>query len=207
MNDDTLRQAYARHVAGRAPDRRDSCPSPEALLAVVERTGPEPDRLATLDHAMSCASCGRELELLRVAAAAGEGSAARTRRFIQGPARFAAAAAILVAFATIATVTLRRNDGSILRGGDIALVSPVGIVVQVPVLLTWRRSPDATIYEVEVLSPAGDSAFAAVTRDTSLVLPAAATTAAGEYVWLVRARLTDGGQATSAPRRFTLRQP
>ena len=40
------------------------CPSPEAMLALLQREGPESERLATLEHVMSCPACHREYEWL-----------------------------------------------------------------------------------------------------------------------------------------------
>ena len=58
-----LQELYARRVArqGTAP----GCPTPEAILALVRREGGEHERLATLEHVMSCAACHREYEWLQ----------------------------------------------------------------------------------------------------------------------------------------------
>ena len=65
LGDARLRDAYAQAVALRREQSRSACASPDALLAVVRREGREDIRLATLDHALACPDCGRELELLR----------------------------------------------------------------------------------------------------------------------------------------------
>ena len=49
MNDDRLRHAYQAMLQHRQPGPRESCPSPEELRALVERTDEEPARLARLD--------------------------------------------------------------------------------------------------------------------------------------------------------------
>ena len=66
IDDELLRTAYAVHLR-RDADRVEAsvCPSPEALLALVRREGAEADRLAVLDHVMSCAHCRAEFDLLR----------------------------------------------------------------------------------------------------------------------------------------------
>ena len=65
MNDDALRRSYARHLADRGVSGRERCVPPEALLAVLERSGNDAARLATLDHVGACAACARDLDLLR----------------------------------------------------------------------------------------------------------------------------------------------
>lgn len=59
-----LRELYSRRVAARGDGGGNSCVTPEALIAVVRREGPEADRLATLDHVMACAACHRDYEWL-----------------------------------------------------------------------------------------------------------------------------------------------
>ncbi|HEY0776919.1 MAG TPA: hypothetical protein VGD56_03035, partial [Gemmatirosa sp.] len=74
MTDDQLREAYAAHLRTRDPGTRAdpaACVSPEDLLALVRREGPEPHRLAVLDHVMQCERCRTEFELLRAVEAAG----------------------------------------------------------------------------------------------------------------------------------------
>jgi len=45
-----------------------ACPDPDRLEALVERAGPEVDRLRDLDHVMACSGCLEEFELLRAIA-------------------------------------------------------------------------------------------------------------------------------------------
>ena len=53
MNDDRLREVYGAALKrGRAGGGAQHA-SPEAIAALARREGPESDRLATLDHAMS----------------------------------------------------------------------------------------------------------------------------------------------------------
>ena len=214
MTDDELRHAYATHLADRALPGRARCASPEALLALVERRGSEVDRLATLDHATSCETCRRDLELLRAVHRAGETSASRLAlrwgSWVPGPrVRLAAAAVLVIAIGSVATMTLRRPD-AVMRGGPPALrlVSPAdSVLTGEPVTLTWRSAPGADRYDVELLSLTGDSIFSASTPDTVLAVPAdVVVLVGGEYLWSVRAMLRDGTHATSAPLRFRLRQ-
>src|SRR5574338_999471 len=56
------RPSHTLGAMPRSPSRAD-CPDPEVLLAAVERTAPEAERMRTINHAMTCADCGEELEL------------------------------------------------------------------------------------------------------------------------------------------------
>ncbi len=201
MNDSELRLAYARRLAR---DRRAAaaCPSPEALVALVEKQGSEPERLATLDHAMSCDACRRDLELLRSVDAA--------RVAIEGDRgaplwRWAAAAGVVLAIAGVTTLSLRGRE-SAMRGGAPLLVTPSASIPATPSpQFVWRRTADAVDYRLELLSAAGDSIYATLTSDTALTLPTNVMLArGGEYIWQVHARFNDGTQAATAPLRFRI---
>ncbi|HET7240096.1 MAG TPA: hypothetical protein VFI77_02985, partial [Gemmatimonadales bacterium] len=58
-----LGRLYRRRVAARSVSAI-GCVSPEAMLALLEREGLESERLATLEHVMSCPDCHREYEWL-----------------------------------------------------------------------------------------------------------------------------------------------
>jgi hypothetical protein len=207
MTDERLRQAYARHLASLPPGGRERCVPPEALLALAQREGTEAERVATLDHAMVCDACRRDLELFRSVARAGAATAG-TRRVPRwfSPQLAAAAAVLLVVGGSLAVLVLRRTGETALRGGtrDIVLVSPEGSVpAGEAVTLVWRGAGGGVRYEVELLSATGDSIYATATTDTALTLPGSVALAAGgEYVWSVRAVLPDGRQAGAVPRRF-----
>ena len=64
MTEEDLVRLYRRGTA-RETRGRDGCVSLEALLAVVEKRGTENERLRAINHAMACAECAEELELLR----------------------------------------------------------------------------------------------------------------------------------------------
>jgi hypothetical protein len=207
MNEDELRRAYARHLAS-ARQSRAGCPGPDALAALAQQRGDEGQRLATLDHAMSCVDCRRDLELLRSVMAAGKRLEPTARGVTAWPWRLAAAAGLVLAVGGVATVALRERGETVFRGGalEVALVSPEGSVAPAPALtLTWRRTPGATGYQVELVGARGDSIYAAATPDTSLILPTGVVLEAGqEYLWTVRARLADRTQVGSTPLRFRI---
>jgi hypothetical protein len=216
MKDDELRRAYATWLERRPTAGRVGCVSPEALLAVVERRGAEPERLATLDHTMACAECRRDLEVLRAIAVAGAGLGGGVARWrlswMTAPGlRLAATVALMVAAGGAAMWLARRGgDTAAFRsgpGGDgVTAISPSGEVQLVQAqTMTWHRTAGALRYQVELLTLAGDSVFAASTADTMLPLPFSVALETGrEYLWTVRAQLGDGTQAAAAPLRFRI---
>jgi len=72
--DADLRARYQAAIVERRANPRTSCPTPDALQALITRTGDEMARLDVLDHVMGCADCHHEFELLRAIAAAETGA-------------------------------------------------------------------------------------------------------------------------------------
>lgn len=218
MTDDAaLRDAYRELMAARAPRDRSACPSPETLLAVVERRGDEASRLATLDHVMRCADCRRDFDLLRAAAAsareAGEGDAgadAPTLHVVRGGAgtarrfpmrTFAVAAGLVVA---VGVGLLSWHPGvqqPLLRGDEhtVVLLAPEARA-DGGALLRWRTVPGAAAYRVEVFTPAGRTVVADTVSDSTFVLPAADVN--GEMRWMVTALHGDGHEVHSRAERI-----
>ena len=208
MNEGDLVRLYQRGTANRRDAARVGCVPPEALLAVVEQQGSEEERLASINHAMTCADCGEELELLRAT------------RVVRDRARIPhggfALAASLVLVAGLGYYTLARRgspepavDSAVMRGvtGDIQLVSPAGDVQRVDSLV-WRSMPGVTSYVVEVRREDGTLVTRAATTDTSFVVPDSARVAPGNDVyWTVSARLSDGSELRSAARRVRVTTP
>jgi hypothetical protein len=208
MTDEQLREAYAQAVERRGGTERDRCPTPEALLALARRQGPEGDRLATLDHAMACPACRDEFELLRsIERAGGEGAheaveQIRWRRY----ASVAIAASALLAVSLGPGRQLWERDDDPTRGGadEVTAVAPAAdaVVSGAPVTFTWRAVSGTRGYTLEVLTAAGAVAVSRETADTTLVLTAPPALAPGEYHWWVRAQAEDGSERRSAARRL-----
>ena len=199
MNEGDFVRLYQRGTANRRDAARVGCVPPEALLAVVEQQGSEEERLASINHAMTCADCGEELELLRAT------------RVVRDRARIPhggfAVAASLVLVAGLGYYTLARRgspepavDSAVMRGvtGDVQRVDS----------LVWRSMPGVTSYVVEVRREDGTLVTRAATTDTSFVVPDSARVAPGNDVyWTVSARLSDGSELRSAARRVRVTTP
>jgi hypothetical protein len=178
-------------------------------LALAQRQGTEEARLATLDHAMACGACRKDLELLRSVVQA-EGTTARRGLAWWGAPQLVAAAVLLVAAGTVGGILLRQSDEARFRAPpEVVLISPMGDVPATgPVELTWRAVPASVRYDLDVLTADGDSVFVAQVTDTSIAIRIGGRLVpGGEYVWTVRALRMDGSQATGAPGRFRLLNP
>ena len=215
LDDGRLRDAYLRAVEARVAADRADCPTAEALLHVVRREGSEDVRLATLDHALSCAECRRELELLRSIEKAGRAGAARAVDGI----RWRRAATVALAASAVLAISLgpgrrpwRRSDESLVRGGaaGISLTSPAtgaSAVIGAPVTFTWHPVPSARRYVIELFAPDGALALRGQTADTTLTLVVPGGLAAGQYGWWVSAQTEDGARVSSDARPLLLRTP
>ena len=120
MTETRMQQLYSRRVAARGAGA--DCVTPEAILAVVRREGPEEERLGTLEHVMSCSACHREYEWLVAVDQAGleaedaaEAGAAPRRAWWRGGAPLALAASIAVVVGA-AVVLSRTNRTEGVRG-------------------------------------------------------------------------------------------
>jgi hypothetical protein len=201
VNETRLRDVYAEVMArSEAPDRR-ACVTPEQISALVERQSSEAERLALLDHVMSCRACLKEFELLRAIRAA----APRARRSYRVLA--IAATVFLMAGATLVWSTVLRDgqptDIPRSVSAQLTLVSPVeGATVSAPVRFVWEPVAGASDYEVQVFDAEGIVVFSSTITATTVPLEMEASLAAGEYRWLVLAEMQDGGQVRAAARRF-----
>ena len=171
-----LKEAYQAHLARSRRDRA-SCPSPEAIQALVRREGDETTRLATLDHVMSCGECRTELDLLRTVEEAGQRSgavAAPGRRRWVMPAALAATLLLAVGLGRLA---LKPSEDTVRSGdtGRVELIAPgAEVPAGAPVSFAWRPVEGASRYRLEVLNASGDLAIEAETHDTALTSDSAA---------------------------------
>ena len=197
LSDEELRALYAAHAAD-SPDTPH--PDPDELAdAALGRGSPEV-RLGVFDHALTCARCRKELDLLETAADTGR---TLQRRAFQTRAILAAAAAIVVAvglsltsgslkelWRSPATESERGASADDSRPRTITLVSPAGAVAPgATPRLAWRSVPGVTSYTVEVV---GDSGLVLRTETTDTVLASASLARGRNYQWRVSATAPDG---------------
>ena len=170
--------------------------------------GSEAERLALLEHVLTCPTCGPELDLLR---AASEGARAAERRM---PAsRWLALAAMAILVVGIGALVLRGRSvtpaADVMRGNRraLSLIEPAaGDRIAAPVHVTWHAIDGATTYRVELLSTSGELVAAWNTADTSAAIPDTAHVRANEQydVW-VRATLADRTEVSSPIVRFSVK--
>lgn len=215
--DDRLREAYARAVDARTVAQRAGCVAPEALLGLVRREGREVERLATLDHAMSCAACRDEFELLRALERSGAPEVQQAVdgiRWKRNLSMAVAASAILAVGLGPARRLLDEGREDVMRsaGSAITLVSPdEGASATAAggdsLTFVWRPVTGAERYVVELLAADGTSALRAQTTDTMYRSAPDRPLDAGEYRWWVLAQAGDGTERRSDARRFIVRAP
>ena len=200
--DQQLQDAYRDLLRQRRRDRA-GCPLPEVLVGLIEQRGSEAERLATLDHVMSCAGCRADFDLMRTVAA-GQAVPVRPGRW---PLAAAAAVALLMSGSLLfAALRARNSREDVVRGAadGVELVSPLGDAHDRPVTFTWRKAPGPARYSLEVFTAAGDAVYATDVTDTSVVLPASVSLQAGTtYHWWVLVRTADGAEVRSPPVAFT----
>lgn len=207
LTDEQLRELYARAVAARRDPTRAACPTPDALLAAVGREGPEQRRLATLDHALGCADCRQELELLRAIETSRRNSAGtvvRGRRWMAPRYLLLAASIVLLAAIAVWQRVDRASPAEVFRGSaaGVAVIAPLpdATIANDSLTFAWHPVPGARRYAVEVTTSHDSISVTRETADTTISL-GERSLPAGDYSWWVRAQL-DGGESRSTVRRF-----
>jgi hypothetical protein len=195
--DERLRSLYAAAAAD-SPDTPH--PDPERLAEAARGRGSETSRLAVLDHAMTCAQCRRDLDLVRSAVRAGQ----RLQRDQLVTRSLLAVAAVVVVAVTLSFAGRgslahfwRPPTADTERGGNdsestaVELVAPLGPVPpNATPALVWRRVPGATSYLVEIIHDGGLAVLRTATPDTSLAWPSLPR--GQSYRWRVSATSPDG---------------
>src|SRR5512133_1781425 len=126
MSDTRLQELYAQAMGRRSGATAAGCVTPEQLLQLALREGPEADRLTLLDHVMGCPDCQRELDLLRAVESAGRQiTRDRPVRSIGRRVPLALAASMLILVGA-GLLIRNRSAGDTLRGGggQLTLLSP-----------------------------------------------------------------------------------
>lgn len=218
MSDEKLRELYARATSAKPNLRRADCPTPEALEALAKREGSEDQRLATLDHAMACADCRHELELLRAIEQAGRAQtgASPVRARWRRPFVLAVGTALAAGLALVAVLgpwsarQSSREPTVVMRGAptDVRLAAPAAdtmVSAERGITFVWRAVPDARRYSLEVLTPGGAVRARRETTDTSVAI-SGAELGTGDLRWTVTAQV-NGGELHSPTRRVRVGRP
>jgi hypothetical protein len=205
-NDERLRLAYGASLEDAAPGARtgaQSHPEPEALVALVERSGSEAHRLEVLDHVMACDACRRDLDLIRASLVAA--GVPRQRTWFRSPSigLMAIAATLVIAAGVRLFVASGEPDaGSLMRGGSAVSTYPVRWLPSVGAGLAWRPTDGAASYRIEVVDDAGAAVVDSTMRDTTLLVLDSVVRNRRGLSWSVTAILADGSAVTSLPIRL-----
>ena len=205
VNDKELRAIYGGVMRPRGRSRHSACPEPEAILALVRRTGPEESRLATLDHVMSCADCRSEFDLVRSIELAGaEAGAARPGRRWMTPLALAASVLLALVIGRYALPGTPERD--VVRSAEgerlTLLAPPPEAATGSPLLFAWHPIAGAGRYRLEVMNAAGEVVLEAETADTAVVVQSAANLEPGEYQWWVGATAPADARSSLRPLRL-----
>jgi hypothetical protein len=219
FTDDELRAAFAPALRDAPTPHGPTCPTPEALRAAASGESPGAEQLRTLDLALGCAACRRELALLYAVSGAHATPARESGRVAGGIGRwprlvpFALAASLVIAAGLAGVDRWRqRTPEDALRAGMVATdPSPVApaegatLRAAAPIAFAWRAVPGTLHYTVEVVATDGTVVLTAQTADTTFAAPSLAAATPGEYRWSVRAASDDGSTRRSAARRLVVR--
>jgi hypothetical protein len=199
-NDERLRLAYRASLEQRAAATRGSHPDPQALVALVERSGSEASRLEVLDHVMSCDACRRELDLVRASITAS--GVPRQATWLRSPSiglMAIAATLLIVAGVRLYTTSQDAEAGPRMRGGSGVATYPVRWLPTIGAGLAWRPTIGAEHYRIEVIDESGTALVDSTTRDTTFVVVDSLVRNRRGVTWSVTATLGDGSTVTSLP--------
>jgi hypothetical protein len=203
MSDEELRAAYRAALERRRPPGRAECVPEGRLQAVLEGRLAEAERLATLEHAASCAACREELELLRALSAAASAGGARA---LPRRRALALAASVVLLLAGGALVGRVLRAPPVVRGpaDQVRLLAPAeSVAAAAPLTFSWEAVAGASRYRVQVTDASGALVFETTTRGTTAALPdSVRLVPGGAYAWWVEATLAGGGAGSSAVRRL-----
>jgi hypothetical protein len=202
-NDERLRSAYGAALEQGGRTSRGSHPEPEALVALVERSGSEAVRLELLDHVMSCDPCRHELDLVRASLAAA--GVRRRPTWFRSPSvglMALAATLLLVAGVRLYVASQDTDAGPRLRGGSAISTLPVRWLPNIGAGLSWQPTAGAESYRLEVVDESGTAVVDSTMRDTTFMLADSLVRNRRGITWSVTATLGDGSTVTSLPLRL-----
>jgi hypothetical protein len=201
INDEKLRAAYEQGLPDGADRPVLDDLAAERLRRLVEREGPEAERLHTVDGLLSTAGGRVDLDIVLAASRA-------ARQRARPAIWWRAAAGVLIAAGAWGAWLTRPDQPQQLRGPDespINLVAPRGLQVSAD-RFVWRALAGIERYTLVVVDTAGAEVFASETSDTSVVLPDSVHLSRGQrYLWWVQARTPLGESVTAVTQQFQIR--
>ena len=202
MSDEALRDVYARIMRQRDATGRADAVSVEAMQAVLERTGPEEDRVRTLDTIMQDQHTRADFEILR---AAYETAPRRASAF---PIPYAIAAALILVVGVQSWLQVRSTPPEAVRGASqtVSVESPGATVAAgAQPRFIWHRVSDVHAYSLQLTDTDGNLVYSSVTPDTIAALPDSVRLAPErDYRWWVEADRATGGPIRSAVQSLRL---
>lgn len=206
IQDRAMREAYQALLAERADRPLPDMPV-ERILALVEGTASEAERLETLNVVMQDERLLREFELLRAAAGAALDAPRRPRW--RGHLTKAAALVVALGVGTVWVSSRSRAPEVLRQGADgIQLVSPPEAVSELRPTFVWRGVPTAMRYRLQVLTSEGDVVIDESLADTTFTPTGAGELEVGvDYRWWVAANLPGSVEVRAPARPLRIRQP
>ncbi len=203
-DDDRLRRLYAslltrRASSGAAPDI-----AVELIQALADGTYEGDDRAEKLDTALRDPRTAAEFQFFLDIARQRPRSAARMQTWLA-----AAASVLILLSATLVWRAMQPSSPGPARGAtaDFLVAPPAGATISPATTFVWNRVPESESYRFELIDEQGNLVHEAITRDTSLTVPATAEFgSAATFRWWVTARLRAGTDSTSPARAVTFRR-
>jgi hypothetical protein len=210
MNEERMRELYARHTALRAATDPPCQVSLDAMIDVLEHHGSEDHRREIMAEILRSPACREEFELLRALVRASEGvempaepePAFRTPVLTPAQWRWAAGIIVVVGIGLIGLI-VRTRPADQLRGSAsaIALYDPRDEerVRSLPGFV-WGRYEGAIDYRFQLLSESGQVVFSSSGTDTVAFVPSDVAVPTGRYLWNVSVQMPGGAAVNSKTR-------
>lgn len=216
MNEERMRDLYARHTALRAATDPPCQVSLDAMIDVLQHRGSEEERRQVMADILRNPACREEFELLRAVVRASQpleaatDSDLRVKKPFLTPVQWRVAAGIvLVAGIGLAVLIARRGPVDQLRGGNsgIRIYEPreEARVHSLPQFV-WGRMEGAIDYRFQLLNESGQVVYSMTGTDTALQVPSDAAVPAGRYLWNLTVQMP-GGVAINSPTRGVVVAP
>jgi hypothetical protein len=210
MNEERMRDLYARHTALRAATDPPCQVSLDAMIDVLQHRGSEEERRQVMGEILRNPACREEFELLRAVVRASEPFQAEVdsppgvRKPFLTPVQWRVAAGIVLLVGIgLAGLIARRGPRDQLRGGNsgIPMYDPRD-EAQVHGLprFVWGSMAGAIDYRFQLLNESGQVVYSMTGTDTVLQVPSDAAVPAGRYLWNVTVQMP-GGVAINSPTR------